>query len=358
MFYGYPIAATADNWLHDCLREIVASIHASLDQGKRPPGWPKIIPDARRDALSDRPGLKACVAAYRRAAAALTAPQRQQVLTCLGEQNAIAELVNGAANCQSVSDLPATIRGPIVDLFTFAFKLLTPLGIRDPHYRAIYDAIPDHVCPFCGMEFFDPPGAHREDLDHYLARTIYPFAAANLRNLSPMGGKCNGYKLQQDMLWTEQRVRRNCFNPYAERTIKVSLTESVPFGAADGVLPQWQIDFQPDSLECATWDAVLRVRERLQRDVLDRYFNRWLGSFAEWFVRRKGLADTSNARIVESVKEYVEDLEMQHLQAREAFRVHVFEMVLKYCEAGNERLLAFIRDLFANAPHPVAGAAP
>ncbi|MCK7494405.1 MAG: hypothetical protein MZW92_26920 [Comamonadaceae bacterium] len=61
--------------------------------------------------------------------------------------------------------------------------LLTKIGIRDRRYQAIYKSAMYHMCPFCGCEYFDAPGAPREDLDHYLAKSRYPFAAVNLEIL-------------------------------------------------------------------------------------------------------------------------------------------------------------------------------
>ena len=118
------------------------------------------------------------------------------VLACLVQQNRIADLAICATDCEILSDLPKAIQAPVAEPCNFAFELLTGLGVRDRHYRAIYTTVPYHVCPFCGCEYFDAPGAPREDLDHYLPRNLYPFAAANLRNLVPMGMKCNErYKL-------------------------------------------------------------------------------------------------------------------------------------------------------------------
>ena len=94
------------------------------------------------------------------------------------------------------------------------------------------------MCPFCGCEYFDAPGAPREDLDHYLPKSLYPFAAANLRNLVPMGMKCNErYKLAQDILRDAAGVRRRSFDPYAERQIKVILDNSVPLAARTAKRP-------------------------------------------------------------------------------------------------------------------------
>ena len=91
------------------------------------------------------------------------------------------------------------------------------------------------MCPFCALEYFDAPGAPREDLDHYLAVSRYPFAAANLRNLTPMGMKCNErHKGDGDILRDEAGNRRQSFDPYVERELQVSVLNSIPFAQADG----------------------------------------------------------------------------------------------------------------------------
>jgi hypothetical protein len=130
------------------------------------------------------------------------------------QQNAIADLVSCASDCECLAELPTTIQAPAKNLFLFGFSLLTDLGVRDLHYSAIYNATSYHLCPFCGLEYFDAPGAPREDLDHYLASSRYAFAAANLRNLSPMGMKCNErYKLAGDILRDATGNRRRSFDP-------------------------------------------------------------------------------------------------------------------------------------------------
>ena len=280
------------------------------------------------------------------------------MLTCLTQQNAIADLVSGVSDCDCLTDLPVAIREPAKDLFAFAFELLTDLDVRDAHYAAIYNTIGSKVCPFCALEYFDAPGAPREDLDHYLAVSRYPFAAANLRNLTPMGMKCNErHKLDGDMLRDEKRNKRPSFDPYVDREIRISLINSVPFGQADDQTPQWQIEFVPDSPECITWDSVFHIRTRIERDVLNPSFRDWLGVFAAWFVKRKGVDDVSNERIVASVREYAEDAEMTGLTAREFLRAPVFRMIERRCSNGDNRLLQLMRDLVTQAvPQPPAAA--
>lgn len=358
MFFGYPIAATVENWLHDALCETVGAIHQNLDAADDTPKWPDIIPAAYRNRLSSRTGLRDRLWDYTAAADGLELSERAQVLHCIREQNDIAGLVSGATDCERLADLPEVIRDPATKLFGFAFELLTDLAIRDAHYVLIYDANPYHVCPFCGLEYFDAPGAPREDLDHYLASSKYPFAAANLRNLSPMGKRCNSsYKHADDILRDNNGNRRPSFDPYADRRIVVSLRRSVPFAGTDGRLPQWQVDFVPNSAECVTWDEVLEIRGRIKRDVLDPSFRRWLRDFATWFVKRKGVHDLSDQRLVQAVREHAEDMADQGFKAREFLRAHVLEMLLEHMLNDNRRLLEFVRDLVTQSvPQPAPSA--
>src|SRR5260370_19078173 len=152
MFFGYPIAAAAENWLHECLCEMVLTVHASLEAGEDVSDWPAIIPAAHRAQLRPRWGLRDRIQAYAVAAAGLTAEQLVQVEVCLIQQNDIADLLSCAGDCEVIADLPAAIRTPAEDLFTFAFELLDDLGIRDTQYQQIYAVINPAVCPFCGSE--------------------------------------------------------------------------------------------------------------------------------------------------------------------------------------------------------------
>lgn len=356
MFFGYPITAIADNWLHECLVEIVTAVHASLDAGQQPTAWPTIIPETHRELLRRRTGLRDRLDTYKNEIHGLTLAQRAQVLSCLNQQNAIADLVSCVSDCESLTDLPEAIREPAKELFVFAFGLLTDLGVRDRHYTAIYNASPPNVCPFCYSEYFDAPGAPREDYDHYLAASRYPFAAANLRNLTPMGMRCNErYKVAEDVLRDNDGNRRCSFDPYADRQLQVSLENSIPFAQADGRTPEWQIDFVPDSPECVTWDSVFQIRNRLSRDVLDSSFPKWLSSFASWFIRRKGVADISDGQLITALREYAEDVETLGLTAREFLRGPVFRMIERHCANGDNRLIQFIRSLVTQAtPQPPA----
>jgi hypothetical protein len=282
VLYGYPIEATAENWLHDCLCEIIQTIHTNLQASHSIPDWPDIIPEKYRSKLRRRTGLQDRLEIYRTSVESLAPLERDRVTQALIDQNEIACLLSCTHHCENINDLPQSIHKPVKDLFSFSFDLLTDLEIRDNHYRKIYEAI-QHICPFCGCEYFDAPIPHRkvdssserrEALDHYLAESKYSFAAANLRNLVPMGHKCNSsYKLAQDILYNDDGSRRKSFDPYNHTGVKISLDNSQPFAGANGTVPQWQIEFEPATEEITTWDTVFKIRERFKNNVLDPDFN-------------------------------------------------------------------------------------
>ncbi len=348
MLFPYPVEATADNWLHDCLCEILTTIHQCVRQGIPTPAWPALIPQARRDRIRKRTGLRDRLNAYADALRTLTPLEQERVARAIVEQNRIAELVSCSCDCESLDLLPSGIRDAISQLFDYSFRLLSELEIRDAHYRCVYERMTDHLCPFCGCEYFDAPGAPREALDHYLAKSLYPCAAANLRNLAPMGSKCNSrYKLSKDIL-RKDGVRRKSFDPYGDSAVSIALLRSAPFAGTDGKLPRWQVDFAPDSDEARTWDDVFDIRTRYRRDVLDPSFNRWLNEFRAWW--RSAPPPPSNAdELVSGLGRYAVVHEASGFGEGSFLKAAVFRMLERHCQAGHQRLIALLLDLVAGA---------
>lgn len=344
MLYGYPVAATAENWLHETLCDVVNSINTKTTAHEALPKWALIIPDGHREDLKRKHGLKSRIKDFGDAFRGLSVAERANVIQALSNQNNIPSLMSCESDCPCLDELPVTVREPIKELFIFAFELLSDLGIRDRHYALIYDAAEYHICPFCGLEYFDAPGAPREDYDHYLLKDDYPFAAANLRNLAPMGGKCNsGYKKMQDMLKKNDGTRRKSYDPYDADGVTISLEDSEPFAGKDGQIPRWQIDILPETEESTTWDEVFHIRERYKRDVLDPQFKSWLRFFGSW-CRSVPVAPTSGEELVEALERYTATLEDQGISDKAFLKAAVFRMLQKHCSEGNERLISLLID--------------
>lgn len=344
VLFGYPIAATQNNWFHECLCQAVRTIHSLKDANKGYPAWPRILPAEHRAALKDRPKLRELVAAYNVAVRSLTKDKRDAVLLALESENRIPELLSGAATCARKNDLPQSVQSPVAQLFTYAFDVLGELDLRTPHYRAIYDQIPARVCPFCGINIFDAPGGPQEPLDHYLTRVIYPFAAANLRNLVPMCHKCNSsYKKTADLVRRADLSARVAFDPYNFTTqIGVYVDASRPFisGADDAQL--WNVEIVPASPEVSTWDEVFSVRERYRRD----HFKPWYKSWVDMFVKsaRLTMGPYSDQRLIEMLRSHEEGLRDEGLGDRAFLKAAVFRMLRLHCEAGYQEALDHLRE--------------
>ncbi|CAG2147610.1 hypothetical protein [Cupriavidus numazuensis] len=346
MLFGYPIAATQNNWLHECICEAIRRIHAAADARKRYPVWPQILPEEYRENLASRRGLRDRLQTYNRAIRRLSADERALVLETLDAENRIPDLLSGAHDCGTVDSLPEIVQKPVIDLYSFAFDLLTELSLRDEHYAAIYAAAPEHTCPFCGTEIFDAPGAPREDLDHYLARSRYPFAAINLRNLVPMGHKCNSkYKLARDLLRRDDGSRRVAFDPYNHVKVDVILDDSDPFDGSTANTPRWIVRFDPETAEVPTWDEVFSVRERYSRDHLDPSFSRWLSLFGKW--ARSEIGDDTDEALVAVLRKYEEFWADHGMQDRAFLKAAVFRMLRLHCEAGHRRLIQQLRHVIS-----------
>lgn len=343
MLFGYPIEATAENWFHECLVEILETIHANPQQNFI---WPDIIPLQYRERLSGRTGLRARLIAYQEAISSLGSNELNQVSNALIEQNEIADLLACRCNCETLDELPLAIQQPLKSLFEFGFKILTDLGIRDQHYQVIYNTTAIHVCPFCGCEYFDAPGAPREALDHYLAESKYTFAATNLKNLAPMGNKCNSkYKLAQNILYDDNGTRRRSYYPYDQPgRVQISLDRSEPFAGTQKLfpLPHWEIDFNPTTEEILTWNSVFRIDERYKRDILDADFMNWLREFSAW-CRSGNLRLDSEQDVINALDRYAGFMQAMGFRDRAFLKTAVFQMLRQHCENGNGRLITLIQ---------------
>lgn len=353
MLFKYPIQATIENWVHDCLIEVVKVIHESINAGSKLPAWPLIVPAAYRDDLTEpnRPGLRKRIDIYIETVKLLTNDERARVLEAAEAQNKIASLLSGECDCEGLQKLPISVHKPVKELFEFGFHLLGEFELRDELYWLIHKAMKKPICPFCGLEYFNRPEGPREALDHYLAKSKYPFAGANLRNLVPMGYKCNSeHKRDQDVLWRTGDIRRTAFDPYSETPhLEISLNNSLLFAGEDNLLPLWSIDFSPNTPEIETWDEVFHIRVRYIEEVLNPLFLNWIKDFGEWYWIETSDAHPDNNELTKYIAKYIVVLRSMNLTGQDFLREPVFRMIQKACLEEELRLFALIRRVIDEA---------
>jgi hypothetical protein len=317
--------------------------------------WPGVVPAEYRVQLKSRRGLRDRVAVYADAVTPLSIEERMSIAVVMEDQNRIGDLLSGACNCLAVDDLPDAVRQPVRDLFGFGFELLSTFGVRDRQYNLIHQEIRYRICPFCGCEYFSSPNGPREALDHYLAESKYPFAAVNLRNLAPIGSKCNSqYKLAKDILYRDDGSRRRAFDPYNSEGLQVQvlLDESQVNHSIDGpLIAEWVVKFSIDEEETETWDQMFSIRERYKRDFLEeRSFKDWLWEFRNWCVTA-ALQIVGDDDVVKAVERYEQFLTSCGYNDRAFLKAAVFRMLLARCHEGCDRVWAVMRDL-TGLPQP------
>lgn len=359
MLFGYPIEATEDNWLHDCLSQIIHIIHDNVANGNISTDWLAMLSEPYKTRLGkilavstksnpQKLSLGDKLKNYQASLVSLSASEQNRILQVFNDQNKIAEVLCGRHSCGSIENLPESVRQPVKTLFESAFSLLTSLEIRDRQYKVIYDSCPHHICPFCGCEYFVAPGAPREALDHYIPEHKYPFAAANLRNLAPMGNKCNsGHKLKQDPLKREDGSNRKAFDPYNHGTVSISLEKSQPFEGVKGdlgePLPKWIIEFDSAGEEVDTWDEVFHIRERYERDILNEGFNSYIREFGN-YCKSWEYKPNSAEDLIKAIDRYIFFQDGNGLKDRAFMKVAVFRMLRLHCQDDDQRLIKFILD--------------
>lgn len=340
MLFHYAVEATEDNWLHDTIVEMLSAGMDELDAGEPLSPWPDCIPAVRLDILSARTGLRDRRAKFFCKYSALTQQARMDVRGALTTQNAIPAIYDGQSPWVRLEDLPPTIREPAKELFRFAFGLLTPLELRDRHYNIIWQQLPAKTCPFCGLERLSHPEEPRPDLDHYLSISSYPFAGANLRNLAPMGDRCNkAFKGTTDVVFDNvANNRRKCCDPYLGPHFSISLNASELLSGDGAIrpLPRWVLEFIGTETHCAsTWNSVFHI-ERRYYHVLNDEYRGWVAHFGKWCADpRSGVEITDIASVIAALDQHLGIILQEEKFVDVNFLKHAtFQMLRTKCAVG------------------------
>lgn len=339
MLFSYPIAALGENWLNAVAVEMMLAGMDAIDQGRQQPAWPDCLPPARRALLQQRTGLRSKLSNLLRAYRGLSVAERRDVRAAIIRQTELPNVFSDNAPCPKLASLPISIRVPASALATYLFDQLSTLKegegfLRDNQYQVIY-ASDIRYCPFCGLNRFRAPGAPRHALDHLLPISIYPFAAADLRNLPPACDECNAtFKRDIDILSGPNGMRRRCSDPYLGPTYRISLagSELLMGNTVRGyALPRWDIELIGDDQDQAeTWNTVYQIKVRYTRDILDADFLSWIGHFSGWFLVERGRGHDSDA-VAAEIPRYIRGV-VQEGYANYAFlKAEAFRVLSHAC---------------------------
>jgi hypothetical protein len=362
MFERYPIEAASNNWLHEAVVEIIRTIHSRLDNNVRvvttrdkQVHWRGLVPNDievdKRNTLIRAGGIRDRVLGYAREInrLGLTLQQRASILSTLEGQNDIIGLLSGTSPITTIEVTFPTVNEKVKELFIFCYEKLGDVGIREGQYQVIYDSLPTKYCPFCGFGDMMNMLERSQDQDHYLAKSIYPFASSNIRNLVPMCMKCNQiHKYTTDIIRNDAQTRFNAFDPYTCTETDICILGSQISQDTIRPIPRWNIDFSPASNEAENWDRVFAIRERLERDVFDECFDRWFSGFMKKCSRERSNGfypkTMSDIEIRSVLEEHHDTLLDDPGSGKDRFKSHVFSMMLNLYDAGNERVVSHVRN--------------
>ncbi len=248
--------------------------------------------------------------------------------------------------CPCLDDIPAVMQGTVKALSEYLFGQLGEIKEGGKALRDIqFEICQNHgvrICPYCGLDYFQPVGTKRSALDHLMPISKYPFVSADFKNLPPTCHSCNSlYKLDQDILFDEAGARRPCSDPYAGPVYRLNLNGSA-FGEGNEVqgfiLPRWQIHFDgPTAQQAETWDAVYKIKSRLVSN-LDADLLSWVKHFALWFVKEIGVGKSPDV-VAETLPRYIENVIQDNFEDRAFLKAEAFRFLSHSCADpinGNE----------------------
>ena len=295
--------------------------------GEIPEAWPACIELAHRETLQPKTGLRDRYNTLVDVSVNMTPPQLQHALGLCNAQNDLPNIFDGNTFCQTINGLPELFVEALKDFYKFGFNLLTQTGVRDDQYQIIYDHLENKICPFCGIEPFEAPIEPRHDLDHFLAVSLYPFAGTNLKNLVPMGDRCNSaHKRAVDILISNQGIRRRVFDPYGQSVASLSLINSQFYSDTGNTIePIWDVDLG-DTVESRTWDEVWNIKRRYAESHLTPEYPTWLNLFGRWCKRREldlSVGDTAEI----ALQDYSEDLSLEGFANKAYLKKAFFQFI-------------------------------
>ena len=361
MFFKYPVAACTDNWISSILLDVLHGALSALQQGEKPPAFLEAVPEEYLSEFSRGESFTELYNEFIARCRSLTNPERENVIESMIDQNNLPAVFSSGVRCSTVKGMSEDVHEAAKNLFKYAFRRLSALktpgstqAIRGNYHQQVYPSLGNGCCPFCGLEIVDAPDDDLADpdWDHYLPVSIYPFAGANLRNLTVMGTSCNRtYKGAMDILFNENNQRVDCLDPYGDEQISISLQGSSLLGGG-GSGPSWCINFTPQD-RTQNWRRIFNLDPRLRANVLDGQYQVWLERLIKHTKNRNGDV-TSLQGAIDAVRSYRDECEDETLVAVSILKKKFFDLVEQELldPSTGARTLNFLGALSANYPPP------
>lgn len=207
----------------------------------------------------------------------LNVTQKQKIKEAFEINNRIEELCDGRLMPVYLKDLPEVvdkkIKPLLVDFYEDLLEQSRVPGTKLDYYSKLIQTNGYKNCPCCGLSVFEPPKdediqkGFREDFDHYLPKSIFPFASVNFQNLVPLCTKCN-----RDRKKDKNPIENNCiaFYPFSSEVehnidIEIILAPNIKF--KDIKREDIVIYFKGDNPKINTWNRLFDIEDRYNRTI-------------------------------------------------------------------------------------------
>ncbi|WP_445454963.1 hypothetical protein [Flavobacterium sp. HNIBRBA15423] len=241
------------------------------------PNFQGII-DTYKEQIDER--LKALFNAY----IGLATPQEKQIVKdAYFINNDIVSLSDATNTPIKYSQLPAGISTQIKSFYDELWgdskilgyaTVVNSCGTVKQHFNRFREVNEFLVCPFCGLEsLLCEHDDGRDDYDHYLLKSQYPFISINFNNLFPMCHRCNSKnKNQKDLVYENVAApQRRFYYPYSkEANHEINLNIVSPNNDLKDPT-QWQLEVNTTNLayeDCKeTWKDVFNIETRYKATI-------------------------------------------------------------------------------------------
>jgi hypothetical protein len=222
---------------------------------------------------------------------------------------------------------------------TASFKAFCGQSLKD-HYQKYREQYELSMCPFCGLDDYVDMHADldwRDAYDHYLHKSLYPFAAVNPENLFPMCTACNSKaKGASNVLFQPDTGQRHQAAYPADETfeIEVRINDAFTNPAATSIFltgnpkPETQERFN-------TWLSVFKIQARYEGRINIKKKD-WLA----FVIRKSELeADKLTTELQERLSE-----QKKALKIRKQREIHLEISFLQFCIDHIHALISFFRN--------------
>lgn len=264
--------------------------------------------------------------------------QKNKLQLALTQNVRIRELCCGDNNPVQYNELQNDFQKELKELFRYLYEDL----LDNQSFKNKYYGLKKHFeefctknkrytcCPFCGLYRLNAyADITRDDYDHYLPKSKYPFNSINFKNLMPLCRECNRtYKNSNDPIFDKENKRRKAFYPFDNLTKGVSIFVAINGYGHDPIKDaNWQIGLSciPGMYEeINTWDDLYKISIRYRAFIIQK-MDEWIG----YIIRRyKKEAVNRNINFETFMKEYIEELNEEPFMDQFFLRKAVFECLM------------------------------